>query len=103
MEDKPKTKKSLIIFASLIGLSLLTTLVLLLLSTKDPSFYNKAMWAFAIFSLITVYFQMYYKEFQIGHENWMKIPFAFRAVWWFIFIMNTFNFANQAWTTFIVG
>jgi hypothetical protein len=103
MEDKPKTKKSLIIFGILLALSMLTTFILIILSTKNPALYDMALWAFAIFSAIGVSFQMYYKEFQIGQANWMKIPFAFRFVWWFIFVMNTFNFMHQSMTTFIFG
>jgi hypothetical protein len=101
MEKEPKSKKSLMIFGILIITSALIGVFSYVISLKNPEFHSIAIWAFAVTSAIGVAFQIYMKEFRVGQANWRKIPVAFKFVWWFIFVTNSFNFMNQAITTFI--
>lgn len=103
MENKePKSSKAIMTFGILIITSGIVGAFLLLLSTKRPELYDSAMWAWAIVCILGVFFQIYLKEFRVGQEKWMTMPLPFRFVWWFIFCMNTFFFALQAWQTFIL-
>ncbi|MHC5534747.1 hypothetical protein [Priestia megaterium] len=92
--------KSLRVFGALLAIGIITTVIFLCLSTKNPDFWNKALLSFSAVSLIGVCFQMYLKEVVIK-EKWAEISLTFKAIWWFIFTTNSLNFINEFMTTFI--
>ena len=103
MENKePKSSKAIRTFGILVLGSGLITVLLFLLSTKNPDFANKALFMFALTSAFGVSFMIYMKEFRVGQVNWMKMPIAFRFIWWTLFVGNTFNFTSYAIQTFIL-
>lgn len=100
-ENNQKASKDMLTFGILIFGSGIATLLLYIISTKNPEFAGMARFTFALTSAFGVAFMMYMKEFRsVG--NWFELPIAFRFIWWTIFVGNTFNFTEYVITTFIL-
>lgn len=100
-ENDQKASKDMLTFGILIFGSGMATLLLYIISTKNPDFVSMARMMFALTSLFGVAFMIYMKEFR-GTGNWKELPIAFRFIWWTILAGNSLNFIEYLMTKFIL-
>ncbi|PHF64725.1 hypothetical protein [Priestia aryabhattai] len=100
-ENDQKASKDMLTFGILIFGSGIATILLFLMSTKNPDFAGTARMMFALTSLFGVAFMIYMKEFR-GTGDWKELPIAFRFIWWTILAGNSLNFIEYLMTKFIL-